>query len=294
MIKLKALFFTSLFFISFNLQASEPLIDAKWLADNLTNKNIHIIDILPQNIYKKAHIKGSINSSYNIWRVKGLLPSAAYLQKLLQSLGIDETKHIVLVDLGRGAGGVAAVSRIYWTLKVAGLNNVSILNGGLTEWMKYFPKKIEQQENKPSPSSYVVRIQKEYLVDKNDIQKALNSNTIIIDSRSPEEYLSLYPPSPKERSGRLKGAININYSYLAQAGSGLIHNKKNLKKIYNFFGVDTQKKQVSYCHTGHRTALQWFVMHEIFNNKQAYLYDGSMAEWAPDKSLPLENTLGIY
>jgi thiosulfate/3-mercaptopyruvate sulfurtransferase len=274
--------------------ANNPLINPEELEKKLGDKNLVIIDILPANIYKKAHIPGAINSSYRVWRVRGMLPDAEYLQKLIRSYGIDKDKQIVLVSLGQNAGGTAAVARIYWTLKVAGLDNISILNGGFFSWMQKYPKKIEQNKHKATASSYIVGLNENYIVKKEDMLAAIKDNVFMIDSRSPEEYLGLYPPPATERAGRIKNAINLNYSFLTKNGSGLLHNKENLKKIYKNFNISLDEKQISYCHTGHRTALQWFVTSEILGNKQAYLYDGSMTEWSKDKNLPLENPLAIY
>ena len=37
---------------------------------------------------------------------------------------------------------------------------------------------------------------------------------------------------------------------------------------------------VTYCNTGHWSATDWFVLHELLGREDVKLYDGSMVEWS--------------
>lgn len=50
------------------------------------------------------------------------------------------------------------------------------------------------------------------------------------------------------------------------------------------------KAQVAFCNTGHNSALGWFVTSEILG-RPGKLYDGSMAGWTRDPSLPMHRAV---
>ena len=73
------------------------------------------------------------------WRVTRngvpfMLPTAAELEKLIGELGIDEDTHVVVVPAGVNVLDFGSAARTYWTLKIAGVGKVSILDGGFAAW----------------------------------------------------------------------------------------------------------------------------------------------------------------
>ena len=97
----------------------------------------------------------------------------------------------------------------------------------------------------------------------------------------------------KERPGTIPDSVNLPYDWLTLNSGARFHTTDNLKRIYETVGLPLEGEQISFCHTGHRTALTWFVSHELLGNKKARLYDGSMAEWAVDPSLPMEQRIKL-
>lgn len=61
-------------------------------------------------------------------------PKPEVFQNYVSSLGISNEHHLILYD--RSQFGFFASSRAWWTLRVFGHENVSILNGGLNAWLK--------------------------------------------------------------------------------------------------------------------------------------------------------------
>ena len=64
-----------------------------------------------------------------------MLPTLPELEKLIGELGIDEDTHVVVVPAGVHFTDFGAAARTYWTLKVAGVAKVSILDGGYAAWV---------------------------------------------------------------------------------------------------------------------------------------------------------------
>ena len=127
-------------FILTPLQAAEPLVDADWLLANLNNPKLVVLDLQPQATYRRLHIPGAVHSDYADWRkpdprnTPKMIPSVSSLEQLIGGLGIDNETQVVLVVTGRSASEMAAATRVYWTLKALGHDEVSILDGGLVAY----------------------------------------------------------------------------------------------------------------------------------------------------------------
>ncbi|MFN4148750.1 MAG: rhodanese-like domain-containing protein, partial [Rhodocyclaceae bacterium] len=124
--------------------AAEPLVDVAWLKANLGKPGIAIVDMQPASDFLRAHIPGAANTDFakSGWReeradkVPDMFP--AKLDKLaahIGSLGVDNNSHVILVPPGVNHGDMGWATRIYWTFKVLGHDNVSILNGGMKSWI---------------------------------------------------------------------------------------------------------------------------------------------------------------
>jgi 3-mercaptopyruvate sulfurtransferase SseA len=88
-------------------------------------------------VIEGGHIPGAVHSDYALdgWRVQkdgagGLLPELDSLATLLGRLGVDPSRHVVIVSAGMAPSDFSAAARVYWTLKIAGHRTLSILDGG--------------------------------------------------------------------------------------------------------------------------------------------------------------------
>ncbi len=282
-----------------SLQAAPPLVDAQWLVANRQQPNLLILDLQPAKIYNQYHVPGAVNSNYADWRksnAKGspkMIPSVVHLEKLIGGLGIGNQSHVVLVVTGRGAGEMAAATRVYWTFKALGHDKVSILDGGLVAYANKKGNPMEKKVNRPQKQTYKARPNPEYLVTAAAVKESLGKDVAIIDSRSVAEYLGIIGGGGKRRAGTIPGSVNLPFDWLTINGSASFHSTENLRRIYRAIGVPLEGDQISFCNTGHRTSLAWFVSHELLGNKKARMYDGSTAEWAANRALPIEQKIEL-
>jgi thiosulfate/3-mercaptopyruvate sulfurtransferase len=79
------------------------------------------------------------------------------------------------------------------------------------------------------------------------------------------------------------------YGYLTRDGGGLFVDRQTAAALWSQAGVPTEGEQITFCNLGYLASLSWYVAYEILGNKQAKLYDGSLADWSADESLPMEN-----
>ena len=274
--------------------AADPLVEPDWLMANLNKPDVRVLDLQPSNGYQRAHLPGSINTDYGKWRVKGrngtpsMLPEKDYLDNLIGQLGIDNNTHVILAPLGADASDMAVATRIYWTFKAMGHDNISILNGGLIAYNQIPGSRFVQEANIPQAKQFKSQVRPEYFPDVKEVKAALDRGVTFVDSRSYEEYIGKAGGGWGRRSGTIPGSILLTFDQLVVKGSGRFHNLAKITEIYQSNGVPVEGEQISFCHTGHRTSLSWFVSHELLGNKGARMYDGSSIEWAANPDLPLD------
>jgi thiosulfate/3-mercaptopyruvate sulfurtransferase len=278
--------------------SAAPLVSPSWLHDNRQKSDLVILDLQDPQGFQRHHIPGSVNTDYAQWRInkKGspkVMPPVATLEKMIGGLGIDNKSHVVIAPMGATAGDLASATRIYWTFKTLGHDAVSILDGGLIAYAQSQRYPLERGESRPRESIFKAAPRREMAVTAKEVKQALNDKHLAIDNRSRAEYLGIYAGSGNERPGSLPSAINLNYDWLTVNGSGKLHSKENLEKIYLASNVPLEGGQINYCHTGHRASLGWFVSHEILGNSAAKLYDGSTEVWATNPSLPMQDQIKL-
>ncbi|MET0027289.1 MAG: rhodanese-like domain-containing protein [Candidatus Thiodiazotropha sp.] len=289
----------SLLFLMLSLPVwAMPLVTPEWIDAHKKDPDLVLLDLQPQQNYIRFHIPGSINTDINQWRTEKqgqpkVLPPVKILEQLIGNLGIGNDTHVVLIPLGASAGDLTQAARLYWTFKVLGHDNVSILNGGLVSYAEARRFPLEKGSNNPTPKAFKAHYRADYNPDTPAVRQAIESGALAVDNRSRAEYLGIYGGGEGTRAGSLPDAVNLNYDWLTVNGGGKLQSEQNLKKIYGISEVPLEGEQIHYCHTGNRAALGWFVSHEILGNSQARLYDGSTEVWAADPSLPMQKRVDL-
>jgi thiosulfate/3-mercaptopyruvate sulfurtransferase len=291
-------------------EAASPLVDVDWVKANLENEDVVILDVrgglagLSKKDYLEGHIPGAIWTNYlkDGWRMKdgkgtiAQLPSVPQLESLISNLGIGNHHHVVIVPQGKKALDVGTATRIYWTFKVLGHEEVSILNGGMTA---YTAAKVEGT-NTPlnpletgevtlEPELFEAELQQHMLIGKEQVIEASATGRLIVDNRPSNQYLGINKHGKALRHGTIPGARNLPENWLTDNGGGTFRSKKEIEQLYQLANVPLAGDQITICNTGHWASLGWFVSHEILGNDKTRLYDGSMVEWAADQSLPVHS-----
>ena len=276
--------------------ASEALVDTDWIAKNLNDKNLLMVDLRSKDYFEYAHIKGSTFTDYSKWRVvndkgiTGMLPTQGHIEQLLSQMGATPDHHIVLIPSGESASDMPSAARIYWTLEQIGHKKKSILNGGIIAYANA-KLPLERGPNATESTDYEIKTMKFNQIDADAIQK--NSRMNIIDVRSKAEHLGIYQGAPDEHAGTIPGSQSLPYDWFTQNGSGRLVSNKNMQVLMGTLNIDNSLPTVVYCHTGHRASLSWFVLHELLGNEKAILYDGSTREWATRQDLPVDQLIAF-
>lgn len=305
-------------------QVPGPVVDTEWLAGNL--KQTVVLDVRrdPQSFIRKAggggevagvqacgakgggggvsgHIPGSALVEWKAIAVKtkgdggdlfDMVPDKAAFEKLMRESGVNQDSAVVIANPGDNFSAVADGTRLYWTLKYFGHDNVAVLDGGVAKWAAE-KRDIEFGRNKPGNGNWQAgEERRELLADLGDVQKAVEGGGAqIIDIRTPEFYLGLTHKADKvAKKGHIPGAKNLPFLVLGKESGEkgtTFYSVDELRRVVGELGIDPTRPVISQCNTGHLASSGWFVMHELLGTEDARLYVGSMNEWAIDSARPV-------
>jgi len=282
--------------------AADPLVDAAWVKANIGKPGVAFVDIQPTADYLRGHITGAVNTDFGKsgWReeradkVPEMLPEK--LDKLVAhigSLGIDNNTHVVLVAPGGSNLDMGWATRIYWTFKVLGHDNVSILNGGMNAWTKDKANAIQTGMTKAEPKVFTANLHKDMIATVEDVKAAKAKGVLLVDSRPEDQYVGINRNPKATESGTLPGAKNLPSGWTTENSGGMFRSKVQLEQLYKVAGVPASGEQINFCNTGHLASIGWFVSSELVGNKKAKLYDGSMVEWTMAKAGPVEQNVKL-
>ena len=278
-----------------------PLVEPSWLAGKLGDDRLVVIDLRNKldggsyDTYLEGHIPSAIHSDYlrDGWRVGrddvvGLLPEPAQFEALARKLGVSGNSHVVLVPAGVNSTDFGSSARAYWTFKVFGHDNVSILDGGFAAWKAAYPGRIESGAPvAPAPGDFTARFQPQGYVTTEEVRQIVDAGTgaTLLDGRTKEQFLGDAKHPKAATGGRIPGAELIFQENAYDVEANRLKSLAELDAIYG--NLDPQLPIVSYCNTGHWAATNWFVLSEVLGHDDVKLYDGSMVEWTADSANPL-------
>jgi thiosulfate/3-mercaptopyruvate sulfurtransferase len=265
--------------------AAQPLLTPAELNALLGKPDVRVIDIRPPKAFAQNRIPGALSAPYGGWRGPasnpGELPDLAKLTAQVQKLGLTPATHAVVVSSGDDATDFGASARVYWTLKVLGLKELSVLNGGVDAWAA---AKLPQDTVQASvaPSTYAPSLDKSLIATREDVAALQKGGSgRLVDSRPAAFFTGETRHQASLIPGTLKGAVNQEYTRWFAADSSAMLSADEVKKIaadspVAAAGSDT----VSFCNTGHWAAINWFALSEVAGKPGVKMYPGSMVDWS--------------
>lgn len=274
----------------------QPLVDAAWLTEHLGNPSLVVIDIRDKteaaDPYAVGHVPGSVNAQYASygWRAKvgevpGLLPTAEQIQPLIANLGVDNDDHVVLITNGTNASDFGSATRVYWTFKVYGHDNVSILDGGWVAWQKANGE-VSTEVPSVAAGDFTPEFRPELRADVAQVTEAIESDTNLVDARSVAQFIGQEKTNTVKTLGHIPSAVNINFDKFYDVDNASFASKEAIAELVKAAGIEGQDEVISFCNTGHLASIAWFGLSEV-EGLNVRLYDGSMSEWTQDPSRPV-------
>ncbi len=271
----------------------DPVVSTGWLQKHIDNGSLIVLDIRKVEEYRESHIPGSISLTFNAWRTTDenmgcQLPMKDELEDKVCSMGADVNSHVVIV--GKTDTDVACVSatRVAWTLRYAGIRNLSILDGGFGKWVRE-GRPLAEKVTKRAKSDFRCGWNESVLATKKDVMDscACKGQDAIVDTRPVAQFTGKVACPSVKRKGHIPGAVNLPYS-LVYTKDGMFESRESLQALASrHIGKNKERKTIVVCSNGQFASAWWFALSEILGYRDVKIYDGSMEEWCCDQAAPL-------
>jgi len=277
---------------------SKWLVTTGWLAANLGEPGLVVLDgsfYLPAMKrdaaaeYLAGHIPGAIRFDIDeIADTKStlphMLPPPEKFSSRMRGMGVGDGSRIVVYD----SRGLYSAARVWWTFRVMGVDDVSVLNGGLPKWKR---EGLPLEGGAPPSRTtrhFTARRNLELVRDLSDMKALLKDKSAqIIDARAPERFAGKAPePRAGLRSGHIPGSHNVPFGKLLNQ-DGTLKSAPELQRLFEQAGVDLNKPVVTSCGSGITASVLALGLAEL-GHRRTSVYDGSWSEWGADQSLPIE------
>ena len=208
------------------------------------------------------------------------LPNSAQLESLFRNLGIDNESEVVIYS----TDNMMWATRAWWLLHYCGHSNVRILNGGFSAWVASDFDVSNQATDYPN-GSFTVDTKADRFTDKAGVFNAIGDDAVCTVNALAPAMHSGESSISYGRPGHIAGSINVFYDDLLD--DGYFRQSEELKVVLADKGLLKSSKVIAYCGGGIAATINAFAC-LLVGQEQVAVYDGSMSEWARDKSMPIE------
>jgi thiosulfate/3-mercaptopyruvate sulfurtransferase len=239
--------------------------------------------------YLEEHIPGAIffdidEIADTKSKLPHMLPPPEKFSSRMRSMGIGDGSRVVVYD----TAGLFSAARVWWTFRVMGHDDVTVLNGGLPKWKREGLPLESGEPRLRSTRHFTSRRNADLVRDVFDMKTLLKDHSAqIVDARSAERFAGkAQEPRPGLRSGHIPGAHNLPYAKLLKQ-DGTLKSQAQIEALFSQAGVDLSKPVVTSCGSGITASVLALALAEIGHRRTA-VYDGSWSEWGADEKLPIE------
>jgi thiosulfate/3-mercaptopyruvate sulfurtransferase len=274
--------------------ANDVLVSTDWAAENTDNPDVRLVEVDEDTeAYDRGHIRNAVGLN---WKSDLQDPlrrdfiSGPDFEKLLDRIGVTKDTLVVLY----GGNNNWFASYAYWYFRYYGHDKVRLINGPREKWIAEDRPTSTDVPSYPAAEFNAKKGDDSIRAFRDEVQKALDSDTKLVDVRSPQEYsgeliaMAGYEQEGAQRAGHIPGAASVPWAQAVQE-DGTFKSADDLRELYQGKGViENGNPIIAYCRIGERSAHTWFVLHELLGQDNVKNYDGSWTEWGNLVNVPIE------
>ncbi|EPP0956406.1 3-mercaptopyruvate sulfurtransferase [Cronobacter dublinensis] len=269
-----------------------------WLAEHIDDPEIQILDArmapagqehlrdMAQE-YRAGHLPGALffdieALSDHASPLPHMMPRPETFAVAMRELGVNDDKNLIIYD----EGNLFSAPRAWWMLRAFGVQNVSILAGGLAEWQRDgFP--LQEGAVEAPEGEFEAKLDELQIKRLTDVLLASHENTAqIVDARPAARFnAEADEPRPGLRRGHMPGALNVPWTELVVKGQ--LKTTDELHAIFARQGVNLHRPIITSCGSGVTAAIVTLALATL-GASDVTLYDGSWSEWGGRQDLPVE------
>jgi len=281
------------------LSPADSLVSTQWLADHLDAPDVRVVEatwFMPstgkkgRDEYDAGHIPGAVffdldDIADDENPLPHMLPSPAKFASRVRKLGLGNGNRIIVYD--RNSGGSAA-ARVWWTFRVFGHGDVSLLDGGMTKWLAEH-RPVEDQPPVTRERHFLPRMDQTLVRAKDQMLANLSSHRDqVIDARSAGRFRGEEPePWPHRKVGHIPGSFNLPWPELLDPETKIFLPVETIRQKFEKAGITKDKPIVASCGSGVTASMLAFGLY-LTGRDDVAIYDGSWAEWGLAEDTPVE------
>ncbi|MBN3323443.1 THTM sulfurtransferase, partial [Atractosteus spatula] len=272
------------------------LVSAQWLwraiQDPGSRPNLHILDAswyLPEmnrdakkEFRHPGHIPGA--SLFDIDACSDrrspfdhMLPTESEFTAYVGKLGIGNDAHVVVYDASDF--GAFSAPRVWWMFRVFGHRAVSLLDGGLVNWIREgYP--VTGEHSEPKPVTFVAKLEASRVKSYEDILENLEQRAFqLLDVKTPGRFRGIEPePMEGVEPGHIPGSVNIPfYDFLTPPG--FFKPPSQIQELFGGKGLDLSQPLAVTCGSGVTACHAVLAAAALCGKDDVAVYDGSWGEW---------------
>lgn len=280
------------------------LVETGWVAAHLADPTLRVFDctiiLTPtpddpfriesgRGAWERGHVPGSdyvdlqeeLSDRSSPPPLRFTMPRAEQFAEVMGRHGVSDDARVVVYS----AGHPMWAARVWWMLRAFGVDDAAVMDGGWEKWVAE-RRPVSVEPCRYPPARFHPRPRPGLIVGKADVRAALSDTGVrLVNALTPKQHAGR--GVHYGRPGRIPGSVCVPALMLVEWGPGTFQRPAELRAAFDAAGVRPGQRVITYCGGGIAAACDALAL-TLLGYDDVAVYDGSLAEWSNDPSLPME------